>query len=159
MIKGGKFASSLPPSPYSREVSWRVVRNIMPIGRGCSDEKKKGKEKKKALRMHKKHDTGPAEKENPGHDLWETILAMIYDFPAASARCLPRVARGREGKSFKGTYLASENSSQCQFLKRNQGGELVHIQIYALRLDVKRVTYLSVGMEWTHCPIKGYKLG
>lgn len=86
-------------------------------------------------------------------------MAIIYDFPAASARCLPRVARGREGKSFKGTYLASENSSQCQFLKRNQGGELVHIQIYALRLDVKRVTYLSVGMKWSHCPIKGYKLG
>lgn len=80
MIKGGKFASSLPPSPYSRQVSWRVDRNIMPIARGCSDEKK-SKGEKKALRVHTKHDTGPGEKKNPGHDLWETILAIIYDFP------------------------------------------------------------------------------
>lgn len=80
MIKGGKFASSLPPSPYSRQVSWRVDRNIMPIARGCPDEKKKGKEKQ-ALRMHTKRETGSGEKKNPGHGLWETILAIIYDFP------------------------------------------------------------------------------
>lgn len=82
MIKGGKFASSLPPSPYSREVSWRVDRNIMPIGRGCPDEKKrKGEKKKRKSPAHTKHDTGSGEKKIPGHDLWETISAIIYDFP------------------------------------------------------------------------------
>lgn len=83
MIKGGKFASSLPPSPYSREVSWRVDRNIMPIGRGCPDEKKrKGEEKKKEKALRIQSTTlAQVKKKIPGHDLWETISAIIYDFP------------------------------------------------------------------------------
>lgn len=120
--------------------------------------RKRGKEKKKKRKSpaHTKHDTGSGEKKIPGHDLWETILAIIYDFPGCVG-AMP-CTRG-EGKRRAKISTSLLKFQQCQFLKRNQGGELVHIQIYVLRLDVKRVTYLSVGMKWSHCPMKGYKLG
>lgn len=52
----------------------------MPIARGCSDEKKRKGEKKPCACIQSAK-LAQVKKKNPGHGLWETILAIIYDFP------------------------------------------------------------------------------